>query len=154
MDKNSDQNPAVINKALKAFSVLIGKWKTEGKHRLLPGKILLGTTSIKWINEGAFIEVSSEFIDDEIPNSISIIGSDEHQKECFMLYFDSRGVSRKYDTSVKDILWHCRREVPNFSQRFVGTIVDKGNTIIGVWELSEDGSTWNKDLELTYTKLG
>jgi hypothetical protein len=34
-----------------------------------------------------------------------------------------------------------------------GTIVDGGNTIIGKGELSKDGSTWEKDLDLTYRRV-
>jgi hypothetical protein len=153
MDKNSDQTPIKANKALKPFVILIGNWKTEGRHRLLPGRVLHGSTSINWIYDGAFIEVKSQFVDEEIPDAISIIGSDDHHNNCYILYFDTRGVSRKYETSLKDILWNFWREVPNFSQRFVGTIVDKGDKIIGVSELSEDGSTWQKDLELTYIRI-
>ena len=42
---------------------------------------------------------------------------------------------------------------PDFSQRFTGTFDDDHNTIVGRWEISSDGSTWNHDFDLTYTRL-
>jgi hypothetical protein len=45
------------------------------------------------------------------------------------------------------------RNAPDFSQRFTGTIVDDGRTMIGKGELSKDGKAWEKDLDLTYTRV-
>jgi len=45
------------------------------------------------------------------------------------------------------------RNTPGFSQRFTGTIVDDGRTIIGKGVLSRDGLSWEKDLDLTYTRI-
>jgi hypothetical protein len=42
---------------------------------------------------------------------------------------------------------------PDFSQRFAGTIDEDGDTIVGRWEHSSDGSTWNDDFGLTYTRV-
>jgi hypothetical protein len=57
----------------------------------------------------------------------------------------------KYKMTLRDTIWKLWRNAPDFSSRFTGTFGDNGDTIIGVWELSEDGSTWKRDLELTYT---
>lgn len=38
-------------------------------------------------------------------------------------------------------------------ERFTGTFVDDGNAIVGISELSKDGLTWKRDLELTYTRV-
>jgi hypothetical protein len=40
----------------------------------------------------------------------------------------------------------------DFSQRYVGTFSDDGRTIEGTWEISHDGTTWEKDFDLTYRK--
>ena len=53
----------------------------------------------------------------------------------------------------RDNIWKWWRNAPGFSQRYTGTIVDGGNTIIGKGELSKDGSTWEKDLDLTYKRV-
>ena len=90
---------------------------------------------------------------EEVPNGMAIFGSDDATGEYFMLYFDERKVSRKYRMLVHDKMVKWRREAPNFSQRYTWTLADDGNTIIGKGELSKDGKTWEKDLELTYTRV-
>ena len=40
-----------------------------------------------------------------------------------------------------------------FAQRFTATLDDIGDAISGVWALAEDGSTWQRDLALTYTRV-
>ncbi len=57
------------------------------------------------------------------------------------------------DIEERGKVWKWWRNVPAFSQRFTGTIVDGGRTIIGKGELSKDGSSWEKDLELTYKRV-
>lgn len=88
-----------------------------------------------------------------IPSAIAIIGSDDVTGEYFMLYFDERGVSRKFQVTFRDNVLKYWRNVPGFSQRFTGTFADEGDTMIGVSELSEDDATWKRDLELTYTRV-
>ena len=70
-----------------------------------------------------------------------------------MLYFDERKVSRKYDVSFQNNILKWWRNSPEFSQRYTWTLADDGNTIIGKGELSKDGTTWEKDLDLTYTRV-
>jgi hypothetical protein len=95
----------------------------------------------------------SEIDEPEIPSGIAIIGSDDSAGEYFMLYFDERGVSRKYEVALRDNTWRWWRNTPGFSQRFTGTFLDDGRTIVGRGELSKDGSTWEGDLDLTYTRI-
>jgi hypothetical protein len=82
-----------------------------------------------------------------------ILGSDDATGEYFMLYFDERKVSRKYEVSFQDNVLRWWRNAPGFSQRYTWTITDNGNTIIGKGELSKDGTTWEKDLEQTFTRI-
>ena len=153
MNQHSMQEASIPNPALEPFRVLIGNWNTTGTHLLIPGTILHGRTSFEWLEGGAFLMMRSEIDEPGIPSGIAIIGSDDSTHEYFMLYFDERGVSRKYDVSLHDNLWKWWRNAPGFSQRYQGTIVDGGNTIIGKGELSKDGSTWEKDLDLTYKRV-
>ena len=71
-----------------------------------------------------------------------------------MLYFDERGVSRRYEVSLLDNVWKWWRNAPEFSQRFAGTIAADGRTIVSSGELSRDGAPWEPDLALTYTRVG
>ena len=153
MNQHPMQEASIPNPALEPFRVLIGNWNTTGTHALIPDTILHGRTSFEWLEGGAFLVMRSGIDEPGIPSGIAIIGSDDSTKEYFMLYFDERGVSRKYGVSLRDNIWKWWRNAPGFSQRYEGTIVDAGHTIIGRGELSKDGSTWEKDLDLTYTRV-
>jgi hypothetical protein len=45
------------------------------------------------------------------------------------------------------------REAPEFSQRYKLTISKDKQTMVGKGELSRGGSQWEKDLDLTYSKV-
>lgn len=155
MNKNIKKQPSTRNQKLEPFSVLIGEWDTVGSHPYFPETTLHGHTSFKWIEDGAFLIMHSQIYETEtgIPTGVAIFGTDDTTGECFMLYFDERGVSRKYEVSLRDHILKWWRNTSEFSQRFRGTIVDNGKTMIGKGEMSKDGSTWEKDLELTYTRV-
>lgn len=136
------------NPALKPFEVLVGEWKTEGTHPYLPGKTFHGRSSFEWVEGGAFLMMRSEIDEPEIPSGMSIIGSDDATGECFMLYFDERGVSRKMQTAFKDNVWTWWRENPEFSQRFTGTLTEGGRALTMKGEMSKNGAAWEPDLQL------
>ena len=140
------------NAALQPLSVLIGTWNTVGTHPLVPGTTFHGRTSFEWIEGGAFLIMHSEIDEPQIPSGIAIFGTDDTTGECSMLYFDERGVSRRYEVSIKGNVWRWWRNAPGFSQRFVGTIAADGRTIDGRGELSRDGTKWEGDLQLIYTR--
>lgn len=54
--------------------------------------------------------------------------------------------------------WTLWREEPDFSpldfrQRYVGAISEDRRSITGAWEIPHDGTTWEHDFELSYTRL-
>jgi hypothetical protein len=51
---------------------------------------------------GAFLISHSRVDKEGLPEGIAIFGSDDASGELFMLYFDERKLSRKYDVSVQD----------------------------------------------------
>jgi len=145
---------AIPNPALQPLSVLVGEWNTVAKHRLI-ASALHGHTTFEWLEGGAFLMQHSETEEEGVPSAVGIFGSDNATGELFILYFDERGVSRKFEMTLRDNVWKYWRNAagPGVAQRFTGTIADEGNTIIAVWEISEDGSTWIRDLESTYTRV-
>lgn len=94
----------------------------------------------------------TDVVEPQIPSGITIIGSDDASSDCFMLYFDERGVSRKYTMSFGDTSFRWWRDAPDLSQRFNVALSEDGRTMIGDGQLSRDGVSWEGDLELTYTR--
>jgi len=144
---------SIPNTALSDLAPLVGEWTTVGTHPMVPGKTFHGKTSFSWIEGGAFLVMHSQIDEPDIPSGIAVFGSDDDSDVFFMLYFDERGVSRKYETTLRDGTWKWWRNSPKFSQRFSGRIVDNGQTIISEGELSRDGKRWEGDLRLTYTRI-
>jgi hypothetical protein len=153
MTPSSRHEASFPNPALKPLNVLIGAWTTVGTHGLVPGTTYHGRTSFEWLAGGAFLIMHSEIDEPDIPSGIAIFGSDNDLGEYFMLYFDKRGVSRRYGVSLDNNVLQWWRTAPGFSQRNTLTILDDGATIIGKGELSKDGVSWEKDLDLTYTRV-
>ncbi len=142
----------IPNPALKPFEVLIGEWQTVGSHPYLPGTVLHGRVSFGWLEGGAFLIMHSEIDNPKFPDGVAIFGSDDVEKKFFMLYFDERGVSRKYDVTIEGNQFKWWRDDPSFSQRMTITIEEDGKKMISRGEMSRDGAPWEKDLELTYTR--
>ncbi|TMB54490.1 MAG: hypothetical protein E6J47_08025 [Chloroflexi bacterium] len=76
-----------------------------------------------------------------------------------MLYFDERGVSRRYIVALRSDQGHWWRDSAGFSQRFTAPLVGRGNRMVGHGdrmvghgELNR-GNGWEPDLQLTYTRL-
>lgn len=142
------------NNALEAFKPFIGAWNTTGAHGMIPSTTLHGSTIFSWHESGAFVLVRSSIKEDVgIPVGLAIIGSDNTAATYTMIYYDDRGVSRSYDVSLKGNVMKWWRHAPEFSQRNTLTISDDGQTIIGSGETSKDGSDWEQDLNLTYSKF-
>jgi hypothetical protein len=140
------------NPTLAPLSVLVGTWSTTGTHPLVPGTTFHGRTSFEWIEGGAFLIMHSQIDEPEIPSAIAVFGSDDGTGEWSMLYFDERGVSRRYEVSLRDNVLSWWRDAPDLSQRFTGTIDADARRIVGRGEMSRNGAPWEPDLALTYTR--
>jgi hypothetical protein len=143
---------AIPNPALQPLGFLVGEWRTEGSQPMIPGVTLHGRTSFAWSDGGAFLVVRSEIDEPEIPSAIAILGTDDDAKECSMLYFDERGVSRRYIVAIRSGELHWWRDAPGFSQRFTAKVTDGGRRMVGSGEMNR-GDHWEPDLQLTYTRL-
>lgn len=151
---NSAVNEAAKpNPLLQVLSVLVGTWTTTGTHPLVPGKTFHGRTTFRWIEGEAFLVMHSQIEEPEIPSGIAIFGTDDAAGDCCMLYFDERGVSRRYETRVDGNEWRWWRNASEFSQRFIGTIAADGQTIVSRGEFSRNGGPWESDLALTYRRV-
>ncbi|MCL4529406.1 MAG: hypothetical protein M1282_08340 [Chloroflexi bacterium] len=149
--KQIQQSASKPNSALKKLNALVGEWKMEAMKEQFK---LEGQTTFQWFEDGAFLLQRSDFKPAELPPAATmIIGGDESSETFGVLYYDSRGVPRILQMSLTDGVWKLWRDAPGFSQRFTGTFSKDGNVITGRWEKSLDGSNWENDFDLTYTKV-
>lgn len=143
----------IPNTALRPFGAFVGEWRTTGTHPYLPGTTLHGRTSFSWHEGGAFCIMRSEIDEPGIPSGVAVFGSDDAAGTYFMLYFDERGVSRKYDVTVAGNVLIWQRDEPSFAQRCTMTINGDGTTMSGKGEMCRDGAHWEDDLSLNYTRV-
>ena len=146
--------PATPSPALEPLNALVGEWVTEGSHVMIAATVLRGKKTYTWFEGHRFLIEHSYTDHPDVPDSIAIIGADNSEAPLVQHYFDSRGVSRIYKMSLSEGVWKLWRDAPGFSQRFTGTLSDDGKTVQGMLEKSSDGVQWERDMELTYTKVG
>jgi hypothetical protein len=138
-----------VAETLETLRALVGVWEMQVPQ--FPGS--RGRSTFEWLEGGAYLLQRSS-APDPAPDGTWIIGADDAEDSCTALYHDERGVSRVYRTTLADGVWRVWREAPGFSQRFTGTLGEDGRTIRGAWELCKDGSTWQHDFDLIYTRVG
>ena len=136
------------NPALEQLQVLIGEWTVDVPQ--FAGQ--RGRAAFDWLEGGAYLRFHTE-TPDPAPNATLIIGRDESGEAYTVLYYDSRGVSRVYQMTLASRAWRMWRDAPGFSQRFTGTISQDGSSIRAAWQKSRDGSSWEHDFDLIYTRL-
>ena len=144
--------------AVERLDAFIGEWNMEAAFPDAPPTGIGGQTVFEWMPGKQFVVQRWEVAHPEAPDGIAIIGFDDGRDTYLQHYFDSRGVARVYEMSFSDGIWKLWRNSSdfsplNFSQRFTGTFSDDGKTIEGSWEIAHDGSSWEHDFGLTYTKV-
>lgn len=156
MSNHDQASQSPSNVALEHLGVFVGEWNIEVtamSFEVNKTAVAHGRASFEWIEGGAFLLQHTEIVYSGFPRGISIIGPDDTADTYCMLYFDSRGVSRIYQMSLSADTWTLWRDFPGFSQRFVATFSDDRNVMGAGWEKSSDGSNWELDFKLTYTRV-
>lgn len=136
------------NPALTQLEVLVGDWEVEVPQ--FPGQ--RGLATFEWLEDGAYLCFHSD-APDPAPSATLVIGRDESSEVYTVLHYDSRGVSRVYQMTFGEGVWKMWRQAPGFWQRFSGTLSHDGSSIRAAWEKSPDGSTWEHDFDLIYSKV-
>ena len=141
--------------AMERLEVFIGEWAMEASFSAAPAAVA-GRAVFEWMLDRQFVMERTEV--PEAPDSIAVIGVDPDREAYRQHYFDSRGIARIYAMEFSDGVWTLVRDSADFtplefSQRFTGMFSSDGQRINGRWETSRDGSNWEHDFDLTYTKI-
>jgi hypothetical protein len=141
------------NAALKRLEAFIGEWRLDASFPGAPP----GRSVFEWTLVKTFLAQRTE-APDPAPDSLAIVAVDPKSGAYTQHYFDSRGVVRVYAMTLSRNVWTLTRDSPDlspldFHQRFIGRFTRDGKTIKGAWETSKDGSRWEHDFDLTYTKV-
>lgn len=140
------------NPALAVLDRAVGTWTVTGSHPYLAGRTLRGRVTFERIEDGAFVRMHSKMDDPEIPEGVAIFGTDDGDGTCTMIYFDRRGVSRRYDVALAGDGFTWSRDDAKLAQRFRVTIAPDGRSMEGTGTMSKDGGAWEPDLSLTYAR--
>jgi hypothetical protein len=144
---------------LEALKPLVGEWRLTPTFKDLPPIDSDARVSFVWLPGERFLIQRWEVPIPEAPDGIAIIGPDPEREGGYLQhYFDTRGVARIYKMSFEDGVWRLWRDRADFSpldfaQRYTGSFSDDGKTIVGAWEICHDGTTWEHDFDLAYTRL-
>ena len=153
MNKNVPQNR---NPALGDLEILIGDWTMElSNASFLPSRTdtIKGHVSFEWLEGGAFLVMYMGDKSPDTPDAIWLISRDESTPNYIVLYYDTRKVSRLYEMSFSNGTWKMWRNSLGFSQAFEGKFSDDGKTITAWWKKSSNGSNWEHDFDVRYTKV-
>ena len=146
---------------LKELEPFVGEWTLTAHFENLPPPDPAdgdAHVTFEWMPGEEFLIERWEVPVPEAPDGLALIGADPDAAGGFLQhYFDSRGVARVYRMRFDGRVWTLTRDAPDFSslefrQRFTGTFSDDGRTIDGTWEICHDGSTWEKDFDIIYTR--
>jgi len=144
--------------ALERLEVFVGAWNLEASFPRFPDVEVRARTDFEWVLDRQFLLQRAEISLPEAPDGLMVIAVDADRDAYTQHYFDSRGVVRTYQMTFDGRVWTLTRESPDFSpldfsQRFTGTFDDNGTTIRGQWEICHDGTNWEHDFDLTYSKI-
>src|SRR5262249_11711996 len=150
---NMALNQPTAEGALKELEVLVGEWSLEATPPGGPPWPGGGKATFFWHESGAHLigRVTVEL--PEAPDGWAIFGCDAANGTYYNLYSDERGVCRVYETTIGGGEWSMWRDGEPFPQRFFAQISEDGNTIESRWEKALDGSNWEIDFHLTYTRI-
>jgi hypothetical protein len=140
---------------MEAPARLLGTWRFSGDFG--PGAISTGTATFEWLPGHRFILMRWTFDGGDLPDGVAMIGADAAGEGHLLHVFDSRGIARVYWMDFEYGRVSLERTVGDFSplvvaQRFHGAFSADGERIEGTWEQSHDGSEWERDLAITFTR--
>jgi hypothetical protein len=143
-------NQPTAEQALRELEPLIGEWTLEAKWP--NGETWPGRATFEWLDSGAHLLQHGTLDHPQAPANVSVIGCDGANGTYYQLYSDERGVCRVFQMTIGNGELKLWRDGAPFSQRFIATLSDDGNTITGRWEIAEDGKNYRPDFDLSSRK--
>ncbi|HLY70426.1 MAG TPA: hypothetical protein VKR53_11910, partial [Puia sp.] len=146
----------MLNAALQSLEVLVGDWVMVLSNTSFlsdPTDKLKGYASFEFIENGGFLIMRQGSTFPGPAAASWLIGRDDAIEDYTVLYFDSRGISRKYEMSFCHGKWKMWRSSPRFWQRFEGEFNKNANKITAFWEKSVDGKNWAHDFDVEFTRI-
>jgi len=142
--------------ALQRLEALVGEWVMEASFP--NGQGGTGRAVFEWALGRQFLICRTE-VPVGPPDGLMIMGYGPGRLPYRQHYFDSRGVARIYAMDLSDGVWTLLRDSADFTpldfaQRYTGRFATDGRRIDGHWETAQDGTTWELDFHLNYTKAG
>ena len=139
------------------LDVLIGRWKTDGSTRDMPGAPAVKIDAVdtyEWLPGGFALlhSVDAKMGDDKVEGA-EIIGYDPDRGTYVTQYFgnDEATAYEAELTQERDgLTWRMRSK----TTRFTGVFDEDGKVITGHWELLQDGRDWQPWMDITLTKQG
>jgi hypothetical protein len=146
---------AARDAAMARLEAFIGEWVIEASFP--DGYGGSGRAVFEWALDRQFLICRTE-VPGGPPDGLMIMGYDPGRMPYCQHYFDSRGVARVYAMNLSDGVWTLLRDSADFTplvfaQRYTGTFAADGRRIEGRWESAQDGTTWELDFHLSYTKV-
>jgi hypothetical protein len=143
--------------ALARLDAFVGEWSLAVDFPDGP-KDSSGRVTFEWTLGREYLLQRWQVPHPEAPDGMAVISAEDDGDAYVQHYFDSRGVVRVYRMTFRDGLWTLVRDAPDFtpldfSQRYTGAFSEDGSSIVGRWETSYDGSTWELDFNLTYRRI-
>lgn len=127
---------------------LIGEWEVEVPQ--FPGQT--GHTTFEWLDDGTHLRFRA-VAPEPAPTATLIIGRDELAKE-YAISISTRG---GLPCVLHDVQRRCVAHVARRARllaAFLGNGQRRRRVDPGTREKSEDGSVWERDFELIYTRTG
>ncbi|WP_434401789.1 hypothetical protein M1Q06_04060 [Planococcus sp. 11815] len=149
--------PSTRKEMMARLDFFVGTWAIEVYHPELQPTPITGEASFEWL-DGRYVIQRTKIDKLEFPSSMIVYDWDDAKGQYIQHYFDSRGVTRLYEMSLKAGVWKLWRNEPDFSpldfyQRFSGIVNETGNLIESSWEQSADGIHWEHDFKLIFKKI-
>ena len=143
---------------------LIGKWKTESKFWIDPGKapeVSRGSARNEWILGKRFLkqDYTGKFIGQNFQGG-GVLGFDKTKKEYFSTWVDSMGTGvmiseGKFDSAASKLEMSGKYSCPitggERASRTVTRIINKNQYVFEMYDFGPDGSEY-KSLEITYKR--